>query len=415
MNKLWLIIKHEYLYNLKRPAFLFAALGTPLLLIGIMGLSIFIQTEGQTEVADLNAIGVVDNANVLSSEVQLPDYEGLFVPYDTAENARTALDNEEIDLYVVIAEDYLLTGVIQVMDYDDAPQDIDRVLRDLLTANLVIGQSLGELEQAVIEGINMTLYLQDSDRELTEDSIVGIIFFPMIFGFVFVIATQVTSGFLMSGLVDERVNRIIEVLVTSVTPMQLLVGKILGLFLLGLTQLFMWLGAILLVLLFADDIPFLSGIQIPFDMVVYALLYFVFAYLAVASFMGGIGAVSNSEQESRQYSIVITMPLFVPFILIAVFFTDPNGTLPTILSIIPLTSPMAMVLRLGLGTVPFWQIALSLGLLLMTAMLFMWGGIRVFRWGMLLYGKSFSPRELWRVLRGKTASAIQSEKQEISV
>lgn len=417
MNKLWLVIKHEYLYNLKRPAFLFAAFGTPILIIAIMGLSIFIQTGSETRVSDLTTIGYVDNADVLSTEVQLPDYEGMFVPYETEESVRTALDEETIDLYFVIHEDYLNNALIQVMDYDSAPINIESVLEDLLIANLVDRQSLGDLEQAVVDGVDMTVYLQDSDRELDADSIFGIIIFPMIFGIIFVIATQVTSGFLMSGLVDERVNRIIEVLVTSVTPMQLLVGKIIGLFLLGLTQLLVWLMALFIVLLFAGDVPILSGIVVPVDLVVYALLYFVFAYLAVASFMGAIGAVANSEQESRQYSIVITLPLFSPFVLLAVFFTEPNGTLATILSIVPLTSPMAMVLRLGIGSVPFWQIALSLGLLLLTAMVFMFGGIRVFRWGMLLHGKPFNLLEIWRVLRGKANKngLSQPQNQEVSV
>ena len=94
-----------------------------------------------------------------------------------------------------------------------------------------------------------------------------------------------------------------------------------------------------------------------------------------------------------------------------VFLTEPDGTLATVLSIIPLTSPMSMIMRLGITSVPFWQLALSIGLLFMTSVVFIWGGIRIFHWGMLLYGKSFNLREIWAVLRGKPYISTQKEVQ----
>ena len=411
MNKLWLIIKHEYLYNLKRPAFLFAALGTPLFMVALIALSIFIQLSTTTQVSELQGVGYVDNADVLSAGVTLEDYPDLFIAFETDDDARLALDNVEIDLYFVIAEDYFQSGDIQLLSYNGAPDDIYEVLNEFIRANLVVGEALGVSSTVAIEGIDMTVYLQQSDRELTEEALPGLIVFPLIFAVIFVIATQVTSGFLMSGLVDERTNRIMELLVTSVTPGQLLAGKILGLFLLGLTQLVIWIIMILLVITFGQDIPFLSGITLPFDLVIYSLIYFVLGYLAVASFMAGLGAISDSEQESRQYAFIISFPLFVPYFFLVVFLTEPDGTVATALSIIPLTSPMSMIMRLGITSVPLWQLALSIGLLFMTSVLFIWGGIRIFHWGMLLYGKSFNLREIWAVLRGKPYISKQKEAQ----
>ena len=141
---------------------------------------------------------------------------------------------------------------------------------------------LGISSTVAVEGIDMTVYLQQSNRELSEEALPGLVVFPLIFAVIFVIATQVTSGFLMSGLVDERTNRVMELLVTSVTPAQLLAGKILGLFLLGLTQLVIWIVMILLVITFGQDIPFLSGISLPFDLVV---LFIDLLYLGI--FGGG--------------------------------------------------------------------------------------------------------------------------------
>lgn len=416
MNKIWLVIKREYLYNVRRPAFLFAAFGTPLFIIGIFVLSIVISTQTQRDVADLTQVGYVDNAGVLDAGVTLEDYPDLFTAFSDESAARAALDDGTIDGYFVIASDYMQSGEVNLYSYDGLPDNMRDVVDQLIGVNLTQGVDLGVPSNLVLDSLDMTVQLGEGGRELNQEALIGLVIFPLIFAIVFVMATQFTSGFLMSGLVDERTSRVIEVLVTSVTPAQLLTGKLIGLFLLGLTQLTIWIGAGLVISRLGQDISFLSGIILTPQMVIFGLLYFILGYLLVASVMAGIGAVVDSEQESRQLAFFVTFPLFVPYFFLVQFLIQPNETIPVVLSLIPFTAPMSMMMRLGVTTVPVWQLALSVGLLLLTTVLFTWASVKVFRWGLLLYGKKFRLREIWAVLRGNPYAYAEPviESKEVS-
>jgi len=118
--------------------------------------------------------------------------------------------------------------------------------------------------------------------------------------------------------------------------------------------------------------------------------------------MSVIGVLSGSEQESRQYAGVISLFLFTPYILWITFLMDPNGAIPVVLSLFPFTAPMAMILRYGITTVPVSEIALSLGLMLTSVAFFAWASARLFRWGLLRYGKKFDVRDMLHVLRGRS-------------
>lgn len=409
MNKIWLVIKREYLFNLRRPAFLFAAFGTPIFFVAIIALSIFFTTATTQTIEDIGQVGYVDPADVLDAGIQVEEHPDLFIEYESEDAALAALDAGTVGAYFTLAEDYLDTGGLQLYSYDGTPSDLRPTINDFILNNLTQGRDLGVPANAIIESPEMTVRVEGDGRTINQESLPGLILFPLIFAVVFVLATNITSGFLMSGLVDEKTNRVIEMLITSMTPEQLLLGKIIGLFLLGLTQLAVWIGTAFLVVQFGADIPFLSGITLPADLLVFGLIYFLLGYLLVAGVMAGIGAVVESEQESRQYAFFISFPLFVPYFFIFQFFTNPEGPIPVALSLIPFTAPMSMIMRLGLSTVPLWQVALSVGLLLLTTALFVWMSVKVFRWGLLLYGKQFRPREILAVIRGNPYEYNQKE------
>jgi ABC-2 type transport system permease protein len=216
---------------------------------------------------------------------------------------------------------------------------------------------------------------------------------------VFIMASQTTSGFLMSGVVEEKGNRMMEILITSITPMQLLMGKVIGLGLLGLTQFGVWVIVGVTALSLGQNLEFLQGVNLPLDLIVIALTYFLIQYLMLAALFGSIGAVAGSEEESRQYVGVLSTLFFIPFFFITAFIQDSNGTLPTVFSMIPFTAPQSMLMRIGFGAPPLWEILLSLAILLVTALFTIWAAARVFRWSLLMYGKRISLRELWYVIR----------------
>lgn len=412
MRKIGLVIRREYLFNLKRPAFLFAAFGMPVFFIFIFFISAAFAAEDDVlEFADLVqgefAVGYVDYAGIVLPEVASERYMDLFQAYEREEAAREALNAGTLDAYLVVPEDYLDTGRANLYDISGDSDRFQEFAAGLLT------RSVGEMidtdlptARVVAPVNNVTIQLLDSGREVEQDSVLVLLLLPFFFGVIFTLASQVTSSFLMSGLVEEKTNRIMEILVTSITPMQMLVGKIVGLGLLGLTQLTVWSAVAIGIIVFGgNSIEFLEGVVFPVDLLVVAVIYFILGYFLTASILAGLGSVVGSEQESRQYAGVLSLILFIPYFFIVQFITDSNGTIPVILSIFPLTAPMAMVIRFGLVSVPVWQLALSIGLLLVSTVLIAWLAARIFRWSLLLYGKRFSLGMLQNALRSRSEMA----------
>jgi ABC-2 type transport system permease protein len=271
-------------------------------------------------------------------------------------------------------------------------------LAAFLLANLSRGLENKFPLERIQDPVTLTIRPVDSGRSLTEANLPALIFIPLIFSFVFLMASNVTSGFLMGGIVEERSNRIMEILITSITPMQMLMGKIIGLGALGLTQLIIWGGAGAFLVRFGQRFPFLNGISFPVDMMVVFVIFFLVSYFLLASLMAGIGAVVGSEQESRQFASILSLVLVIPFFFLTTFINDPNSPLALVLTFIPFTAPMTILLRMGFSTVPIWQIGLSLAILILTSFFVIWASARVFRWALLLYGKRIGFHEILRVI-----------------
>lgn len=418
MNKTLLVAKYEYLSNLKRPAFLFAAFGTPLFFVVIMAVVTLASGGNEVDLTTYGTIGYVDQADVLTAGQPHPDYPTLFQPFESIETARAALDSEAIIAYIELPEAYLNSGRINLYTYESSvPENLSVAIERLLLTNFTSGVELPFTLDRLQEGIEMRVQTVDDGRTSTQGGLFVTLFLPVIFAFLLITASLTNSGFLMSGLVQERTNRVIEILVTSVTPLQLLSGKILGLGLLGLTQVVILLGTTYLGLALgqSQNLEFLQGVNLPPALIALALVYFLVTFFLMAALLAGIGAVSASEQESRQISGFLTIPFMIPYLFFITFITDPNGPVPTILSMIPFTAPMSILIRVGITDVPAWQIALSLIILVLSTLLSMWAGAKLFRWGLLLYGKKFDLREIARVIFGRArmeTSAPQSVSQE---
>ncbi len=395
MAKIWLVVKHEYLTNIKRRSFLFVAFGVPVITILLMAVVFALIINNETDTTRLGTIGYVDQAGVLAQQIDKPDN---FSIYDSEDAARAALDAGTIGAYFVIPPDYMTTGTINAVGSSSVPEalkgDIDTYLRANLSSGLdpVVAERLKDPLNTSIEAL-------DSGRIINDNALAGLILAPMIFVIVFLFASQTTGSYLMSGVVEEKTSRIMEILITSITPFQLLMGKIIGLGLLGLTQLVVWIVGGVVTLLLGQGADFLTGIVIPPDLVIVAVVYFLLGYFMLSSVMAGIGAVVGSEQESRQFAGIFTMTMVIPFFAIGEFFSNPNGPLVTFLTLFPLTSPITVILRMGFGVIPAWQLLLSLVLLFVTGLFVAWASARIFRWALLLYGKRPGVRELIRVIR----------------
>ncbi len=403
MHKTLLVARHEYRFNLRRPAFLFAVFGVPVFTFALWFIIFAVMSAAETDVEKLGTVGYVDEAGILAQPVLPADYPDLFVPYESEAAARLALEARTIGAYLVLPPDYLKTGQVVTYSYTGIPEALKEAIGQLLAGTLSRQVTAQASLERILDPINLTVHVADSGRVLTEANLPAMFVLPLVFALLFLMAAGVTSGFLMSGVVEEKTNRIMEILITSVTPMQLLGGKILGLGALGLTQMAVWIAAALVLMRVGQAAPFLAGIAIPTDLIILILVYFVFSYFLLATLQGGIGALVGSEQESRQITSIIATLWVVPFFFFPVFLEDPGGTLAVVLTMIPFSSPITVMVRMGLSSVPAWQIALSLAILLVTTALIAWVSARVFRWGLLRYGKGFGLRDLLQAVRQSAA------------
>lgn len=409
MNKLWTVAWREYYYNLRRPAFLFTAFGTPLIVVASILFSVASADDGVASLSDYGQVGYVDlsTEQILSQDIRPSEDSEQFVAYSDDGSARAALDAGELTAYFSLPDNYMATGRVNIYTYETIPEVLESTIKSFLIANLSADLETDLPIARVGQPVNdITVVLADSGREVNEGGVIFLLLMPLFFATILLISSTTTSGFLMSGLVEEKTNRVIEVLVTSVTPMQLLTGKIVGLFLLGLTQILILLVVAIVGIWIAQQSDSLSGIVFPLDLAVLGVIYYLLSYFILASVMAGVGAIAGSEQESRQLSVFITLPFMLPLFFIVNFFTDPNGNLSVFLSLFPLTAPMAVLMRVGITAVPAWQIILSILLMVITSVVLVWAAAKIFRWGLLLYGKRLNPLELLRVLLRRNPPAM---------
>lgn len=398
MHRAWLVAKREYLTNLRRPGFLFGTFGVPVILFVVMFVVTSVAIDAEENTERVGQVGYVDESGVLADAINQPD---AFSPYATEAEARTALENGEIGAYYVVEADYLRTGSVRLISRSGVPDALNDQFDTFLLHN--VGRELPEaVRTRISDPVSLEILTLDTGRTVTSDGAIGLVFAPIIFVFVFMFASQVASTYLMSGVVEEKSNRVMEILVTSLSPFELLFGKILGLGALGLTQLVIWLAGGLLVLALGRDVEALSGVSFPLDLVVVGLIYFVLGYFLLASIMAGIGAVVGSEQESRQLAGIFSLVLVLPFFFLIQFMTDPNGTLPVVLTLVPLTAPVAAILRMAFAPIPTWQLVTSIALLAVSTAVVTWAAARVFRWSLLMYGKRPNLLQVLRAVRSSS-------------
>ncbi len=397
MRKIWLIARREYLFNFRRRSFLFTVFGVPAFTLVMMFVIFAVSENTLGQAGTLGTIGYVDHAGFLAEPVQKPEEYRAFPDEDAA---REALLAGEIGAYFVINEDYLTTGRVDAYAGDGIPEGVEDQLQEFLNANLVRLLPPDVPVERLLDPMELTIVDMQTGSELDNAAALGgKIMTPFILALVFLMAINTTSQFLMSSVVEEKESRMMEVLVTSTTPLEILWGKVLGMGGLGLTQVVIWGAAGALLLTFGEQSEFLSGITFPPDLIVLGAIYFILGYFLFGAIMAGIGAAVTAEQEGRQFAGILTLIAVLPMMLAFNLLQEPNGALSMIMSFVPLTAPMTMIIRLSLTVVPAWEVIVSIGLMVLGVLGAVWLSARVFRLGMLMYGKRLSVREIVAALR----------------
>lgn len=413
MRNIYLVARREFLTHIRNRSFLFTAFGIPAIiavLVTLVGVFTFDAVDG--EVADAS-IGYVDVAAILSDTTEAPT---AFIAFEDEDSALAALEAEAIDLYVVVPANYMRLGRVQAYASGGVTEPQEDAIEDLLTLALVSEVETDLPLEILQDPVDSTLFLENNQREVTESAIIGLLFLPLIFALVFFMALQISATFLMGSIIDEKSNRIMEILITSITPFELLTGKLIGSGLLGLVQLFAWLGVGYATQTLGSQIEIFSAVSIPVDLVLIAILYFFLAYFLFGSIMAGIGSVVNGEQESRQIAGFISLIPLAPFFLLGSLLDEPSSSLAVFLTVFPFTAPVTTIFRVGLDSVPLWQMGASIGLMVVITIVMMWISGRIFRWALLLYGKPIGPRTVWQVIRSGAEMGVmpsETRKQEV--
>ena len=457
MNKILLIIKREYLTRVRKRSFIIMTILGPLFMAAIVVVPIYLATRGNEtkKVAVIDQTGIFymkfkDSDNIkfhyLHSDIgsaksdfrKSGDYALLFIPKTEVSIPTNAVLYAESNVSINV-----ISYIRNVMTKTVEDLKLEAKLHDL-QLDKKTPLDVGDILRSIKADIDVnTMKITDEGKEVksyTELSMVlGAFAGVLIYFFIFMFGSQV-----MRGVIEEKTSRIVEVIISSVKPFQLMMGKIIGVGMVGLTQFLLWViltfGIVTMVTTtFTGDItkkhvteqsllmkvnkynpdnlplpdsasanqPQNEGVNQVFEalnsvnypvMIGAFLFFFIFGYLMYGALFAAIGGAVDSESDTQQFMLPITVPLILSIVMLQFFIQDPSGSVAFWFSVIPLTSPVAMMIRIPFG-VPYWQVALSMFLLVLTFVGTTWMAGKIYRTGILMYGKKVSYKELWKWLK----------------
>ena len=425
MRNVFLVIKHEIVSTVGKPAFWLTAFAVPLITFLIMFGAQFLAKDmaenasppaggaaalllGDSAAAQ-KPLGYVDQAGIVA---QIPDdfADTPLLEYPDVTLAAAGLDAGEIDQYYIIPADVLETGRMELIQSVFSPigsMGSDNPFESILTYNLTGDADVASLLTRPMPSVEAEPLVADTESAdaLAAPGAQQLVSTLMLFVFFFVIT--MSSGFMLRSVSKEKENRVVEVLLLSLRPRDLMLGKMLGLGAVALLQMAIWLGGSLFAL--GSGVPALGlsamalSTLLPPGFLVWAILYFVLGYLTYSAALAALGALAPTMREGSQFTFVVLLPLMIPMWLNTSFAAAPRGALVTFLSMFPLTSPVSMIARMMAIRVPLWQVLVSLLLLGATTYGFVLLSARFFRSDTLLSSAPLNMNRLKQELLGRRA------------
>ena len=420
MNKTFLIIKREFLVRVKKKSFIIMTLLAPILMASLIIVPVLVTDSDQ----QIRLIGIYENTTSFAKEIE--DSENIhFTVFDNMQMDEFIKDPEGSNYYALLKIENDSFSIYSNQQVGlNIRKAIEKQLEQISERNKLkqAGINLDIIEQAKTN-INIETKIITSEGNTTSSSTeasigIGFITGILIYMFIFMYGTMV-----MRGVIEEKTNRIVEIIISSVKPFQLMIGKILGVALVGLTQFILWIVLTIIISSIAEIIFFdtteitnnldsvdqsvilneftrlTGGINLMLIFVSF-LFYFLFGYLMYSALFAAVGSAVDAEADTQQFMLPITIPLIFSFILIQPVMDNPDGILAFWLSIIPLTSPIIMMARLPFG-VESWQLIISMIFLILGFIFTTFIAGKIYRTGILMYGKKISYKELWKWLTYK--------------
>jgi len=451
MNKISIIIKREYMTRVRKKSFIIMTILAPILMTALIILPTFLMMNQEQDYKKIAVIednsdlfsGVIKNTSTLEFEyldnVKIDDIKGSF---------------EEAGYYGVlyISPELITTpNAVQLISKKQPPigllEHIENSLENEIERQKLMTYNIENLDQ-ILKNVETRVNIQTKkigdSGEIKETSTGIAMALAYIGGFLMYMLVFLFGSQVMRGVIEEKTSRVVEVIVSSVKPVELMMGKIIGIALVGLTQFLIWVfltiaiaGVVKSTVLKSNDIAgvtqnvtqsvlspeqqqqiaaeapeinpelaefsklFESAMNQPWGLIILSFIfYFITGYLLYASIFAAIGSAVDNETETQQFMLPVTIPIILALMVAMGTMQNPESSLSFWCSLIPLTSPIVMMARLPFG-VPYWQLAVSMFLMVVTFIAFVWMAAKVYRTGILMYGKKTSWQEIWKWLRYK--------------
>jgi ABC-2 type transport system permease protein len=425
MRKIWLVVKREYLTRVRTKGFVIGTIALPLFAITVLILPVLVakrQADRTQQIAILDQTGSVAANIAAGLDEKLPNGKPEYQVVRTVEppaaadltelrqQLRGEVNAGKLDGYLVVSQDVLTGKPAEYYSKNPAGEltsleTIRRAVSDAVIAWRLKQRGFqAEKLNDLVRGVEVTFIKVTREGEVEEK---GQTFLTAIVMAMVLYLTLIVYGVMtMRSVVEEKNTRIVEVLVSSLRPFQLLMGKILGVAAVGFTQYLIWTicGGLLAgygsaMAAAANPGASLPKIHLPVSTLVYLVVFYLAGYFLYASLYAAAGAMVSSDEEAQQVQMPMTLTIVLSFMLFMVIMRNPNSTLSVVLSLIPFFAPILMILRIAVQTPPFWQIAASIGLTFVTAFGLVKFSAKIYRVGILMYGKRPSLVELLRWLR----------------
>ena len=427
MSRTTTIAWRELTTTVRRPSYILATLGTPLFFLAVAGISAIPSLVAvRRELAEQRLVAVVDESGLLTPEVlagaDMAGQDGVGVVdelvsrvtklrrqrapsevrrYASREAAEADLRKGQITSFYVVPKDYVASGELEYRtrrrQFLWDPAGSGNPLRPWLVEGLLAGKvDAARRARARVPVAGVRSLVLRPDGEFAEESqrdVLAHIAVPFGFAFILMLSIFIASGYLIQGLVEEKSNRVIELLLSSATPGELIAGKLLGLGAAGLAQLAVWVS------LSMAPALVMSAIEVSARVVILSGVYYVAGFVFFGSVMAGAGCVAGGSHETQQFASLWSVVAVLPMLFSPLILESPNSVLSRVLSYVPFTCPITMIMRSAAGAVAWWDVAVSLTVMTLATWLALRGSARLFRVGMLLRGQRPTLPELWATLR----------------
>jgi len=446
MNKTLIILKQEYLKRVKKKSFIILTLLVPLLFIAMFALIIFLSVNSDKEE---RTIAVYDASALFLGELQQEGYTTYkFIPEERYNELKSNLKESEYYALLFIPENIYETNTAQLISRKQIPIELSEKIENKLSrfieqdkrGKVISDIGIPDLDDrlaATRTSVNLNTLKISETGEATKSSSAVAFIASYAMGFIIYFFVFMYGSMVMRSVMEEKKNRIVEVIISSVKPIQLMAGKIIGTVLVGLTQVAIWIivGFVALTVVqsfftpesaqqmgqtlmesqqsmgggmaqaanqnkVAEALEMIGNLNLGLILFTF-VFYFLGGYLMYSSLLGAIGAAVDNDEDSQQMIFPITFPLIISIMLLFPIARNPEGPVAFWGSIIPFTSPVAMIARIPYG-IPTWELLLSMGLLIITTMGAIWVAAKIYKTGLLMYGKKINFKELIKWLRYKS-------------